>query len=173
MIKKITYCLLLFLLPSLTLLAQTATISGSVKTADGKPADLVSITIKGTNKATLTDKNGHYQIKRVTPGSHTLVASFIGLEKREQTIETRSGETLLVNFLLKENSTQLQEVVISTKKSNKVNSIVAKMPLKNLENPQVYNTVSSEIIKQQGITSYDDALRNVPGITKTWGSTGF
>lgn len=172
MIKKITYCLLLFLLPSLTLLAQTATISGSVKTADGKPADLVSITIKGTNKATLTDKNGHYQIKRVTPGSHTLVASFIGLEKREQTIETRSGETLLVNFVLKENSTQLQEVVISTKKSNKVNSIVAKMPLKNLENPQVYNTVSSEIIKQQGITSYDDALRNVPGITKTWGSTG-
>ncbi|MBB6109012.1 iron complex outermembrane recepter protein [Mucilaginibacter lappiensis] len=172
MIKKITYCLLLFLLPSFTLLAQTATITGSVKTADGKPADLVSITIKGTNKATLTDENGHYQIKRVTPGSHRLVASFIGLEKREQTIETRSGETLVVNFILKENSTQLQEVVISTKKSNKVNSIVAKMPLKNLENPQVYNTVSSEIIKQQGITSYDDALRNVPGIAKTWGSTG-
>ncbi|WP_419701705.1 TonB-dependent receptor domain-containing protein [Mucilaginibacter sp. NFX135] len=172
MIKKITYCLLLFLLPSIPLLAQTATIAGSVKTADGKPAGLVSIAIKGTNKATLTDENGHYQLKRVTPGPHTLVASFIGLEKREQTMETRSGESLVVNFILKENSTQLQEVVISTKKSNKVNSIVAKMPLKNLENPQVYNSVSSEIIKQQGITAYDDALRNIPGVTKTWSSTG-
>jgi iron complex outermembrane receptor protein len=172
MIKKITYCLILLLLPPLILLAQTATITGSVKTADGKPADLVSIAVKGTNKATLTDGNGHYQIKRVTPGSHTVVASFIGLEQKEQTMETRSGETLIVNFILNENSTQLQEVKISTKRSNKVNAIVAKMPLKNLENPQVYNTVSSEIIKQQGITSYDDALRNVPGISKTWGSTG-
>jgi iron complex outermembrane recepter protein len=36
----------------------------------------------------------------------------------------------------------------------------------------VYNTVSSEIMKQQGITSYDDALRNVPGIARTWESTG-
>lgn len=172
MIKKITYCLILFLLPSLTLLAQTATITGSVKTVDGKPADLVSVAIKGTNKVALTDENGNYQIKRVTPGSHTLIASFVGLEKKEQTVVTRSGETLIVNFILKENSTQLQEVVVSTKKSNKVNAIVAKMPLKNLENPQVYNAVSSEIIRQQGITVYDDALRNVPGITKTWGSTG-
>jgi iron complex outermembrane recepter protein len=46
------------------------------------------------------------------------------------------------------------------------------MPLNNLENPQVYSTVSAEIMKQQAITSYDDALRNVPGITRTWESTG-
>src|SRR5690606_2124109 len=43
---------------------------------------------------------------------------------------------------------------------------------KNLENPQVYNTVSSEILKQQVITTYDDAMRNVPGISRTWESTG-
>src|SRR5690606_25582064 len=43
---------------------------------------------------------------------------------------------------------------------------------KNLENPQVYNTVPAEILKQQGITTYDDAMRNVPGITRTWESTG-
>lgn len=46
------------------------------------------------------------------------------------------------------------------------------MPLKKLENPQVYSTVSSEIIKQQGIVNFDDALRNVPGIARTWESTG-
>src|SRR5882757_8571234 len=69
-------------------------------------------------------------------------------------------------------SAQLKEVIVSARNFNKENRVVAKMPLKNLENPQVYNTVSSDLMKQQGITSYDDALRNVPGITRTWESTG-
>ena len=43
MIKKFTYCLILLLLPPLVLLAQTATITGSVKTADGKPAFVLKI----------------------------------------------------------------------------------------------------------------------------------
>lgn len=46
------------------------------------------------------------------------------------------------------------------------------MPLNNLENPQVYTTIPSEIIKQQAITSYDDVLKNVPGIQRLWESTG-
>jgi iron complex outermembrane receptor protein len=172
MIKKITYCVLLLFLSSATAFAQTGRINGSVKTADGRPADLVGISIKGSDKGTLTDKNGNYQIKNIAPGSHIIIASFIGLGKQEQTVEVRSGETTTIDFILKENAAQLQEVIVSTKKSNKLNTIVAKMPLKNLENPQVYNSVSSEIIKQQGITTYDDALRNVPGINRTWESTG-
>ena len=100
------------------------------------------------------------------------MASFIGLGKQEQTVEVKSGETATVHFVLQENSAQLQEVIVSIKNSNKENTFVAKMPLKNLENPQVYSTVSAEILKQQAITNYDDAMRNVPGITRTWESTG-
>ncbi|MGG7666939.1 TonB-dependent receptor plug domain-containing protein [Dyadobacter sp. BHUBP1] len=73
---------------------------------------------------------------------------------------------------MKENASQLQEVMVSARNLNRENVIVAKMPLKKLENPQVYSTVSSEIMKQQGITSYDDVLRNMAGITRTWESTG-
>jgi iron complex outermembrane recepter protein len=72
---------------------------------------------------------------------------------------------------LKENSTQLKEVIISANKK-KASEYVAKMPLKYVENPQVYNTVSSELLKQQIITNYDDALKNVPGIHRLWESTG-
>ena len=172
MIKKLTYCILLLFIFATPALAQTGSISGSVKTADGTPVDLVGISIKGSTKGTLTNKNGNYQLKNIAPGIHILVASFIGLGKQEQKVEIKEGETATANFILKENSAQLQEVIVSTKKSKKINTIVAKMPLKNLENPQVYSSVSSEIIKQQGITSYDDALRNVPGINRTWESTG-
>lgn len=167
MIKKITYCIALVFLSASAVFAQNGSITGSVKTADGQPAELVGISVKGTAKGALTNKGGNYQIKNITPGSYTIVASFIGLGKQEQSVDVKPGETKTVNFVMKENSAQLQEVIVSTKKSKKINTFVAKMPLKNLENPQVYNSVSSEIIKQQGITSYDDALRNVPGINRT------
>lgn len=172
MIKTAIHCILLFLICTGISYAQTGNISGAIKTSDGKVAQSVSITLKGTGKGTSTDKAGSYEIKNIESGWYTLIASLIGLEKQEQRVEVKSGETMVINFVLKENSAQLHEVIISAINANKQDAIVAKMPLKNLENPQVYNTVSSEIIKQQGITNYDDAMRNVPGITRTWESTG-
>ena len=172
MIKRLPYCILLFLFSASVALAQTGSIRGSVKTADGRPADLVSIAVKGTAKGSLTNKNGIFQIKNIPAGPRIIIATFIGLEKQEQAVEVKAHDTVTVNFVLKENDSELQEVIISTKKSKKINTIVAKMPLKNLENAQVYNTVSSETIKQQGITTFDDALRNVPGIARTWESSG-
>lgn len=172
MTKKIAYFSILFLFFASLSFAQNGNITGTLKTSDGSPAESVSLAIKGTGKGSLSGKDGKYQIKSVKPGSFVLTASLIGLEKQEQTVEVRSGETATVNFVLKESSAQLQEVTISARNANKVNTIVAKMPLKKLENPQVYSTVSSEIIKQQGITNFDDALRNVPGISRTWESTG-
>lgn len=172
MTTKVIYYTILFSLTLNSLFAQTGSINGSVKTSDGQPAELVGITIKGTSKGALTDKNGSFLIKAVEAGSYTLTASFIGLDKQEQTVEVRPGATSTIDFVLNENSAQLKEVIISARNSNKENTFVAKMPLKKLENPQVYSTVSSELMKQQVITNYDDAMRNVPGISRTWESTG-
>ncbi|WP_183565410.1 TonB-dependent receptor [Mucilaginibacter sp. SP1R1] len=169
-LKKIYFTFLFLCFAAITF-AQTGTISGSVKTSDGNAAQAVSIAIKGTSKGTLTDQNGKYLI-RIKPGTYQLTAFLIGLTKEEQTVEVKSGENATTNFILKESSAQLNEVTISGRNANKVNDIVAKMPLKKLENAQVYSVVSSEIMKQQGITNFDDAMRNIPGISRTWESTG-
>ena len=147
-------------------------ITGKVTTSDGQAAEAVSITLQGTGNGTITDRNGNYQVRNIKPGTYQLTASFIGLEKQEQTIELKPGGKVIANFMLKANSAQLNEVTISARSGNKVNGSVAKMPLKRMENPQVYSTVSAEILKQQGITNFDDAMRNVPGISRTWESTG-
>ncbi|GGH26956.1 TonB-dependent receptor [Dyadobacter endophyticus] len=172
MTKKLFLLALIFYFVVTKVFAQNGTISGSVRTSDGEPVELVTVSVKGTAKGALTDRNGKYQIRNIQPGLLQLVASFIGLEKQERTIEVAAGSTTSLDFTLKENSAQLQEVIVSARNLNRENVIVAKISLKKLENPQVYNTVSSEIMKQQGITNYDDALRNVPGISRTWESTG-
>lgn len=172
MMKSITNFIFLFLCAASASFAQTGNISGSVKTSDGKPAELVTLNIKGTGKTALTNKKGSYQIKGIKAGTYTLIATFIGLVKQEQAVEVKSGETTAADFALNENADQLREVIISSRNANKATAAVAKMPLKNLENPQVYSSVSSEILKQQAISNYDDAMRNIPGISRTWESTG-
>lgn len=172
MIRRITNCLVLLLFFANLSYAQTGNISGSVKTSDGKPAELVTINIKGSGKTAFTDKKGKYQLKGIKPGTYSLIATFIGLVKQEQSVEVRAAETASADFMLNENADQLQEVIISYRNANKVTAAVAKMPLKNLENPQVYSSVSSETMKQQAIANFDDALRNIPGISRTWESTG-
>ncbi|MFC7773954.1 TonB-dependent siderophore receptor [Flavobacterium sp. GCM10027622] len=49
---------------------------------------------------------------------------------------------------------------------------VSKMPLTDIENPQVYNTVTAEVLKEQVSTNFNDAVKNATGITRLWESTG-
>lgn len=171
MISHIRYFFMLVLLYAGTALAQTGGISGTVKTSDNNPAAGVSITIKGTNVGTVTNDNGQYRITRVKAGSYTIEASLVGLEKQAQTVTVTAGTAARANFTLKENSSTLNEVNVSSRKARN-STIVAKMPLADIENPQVYNSVSSDLMKTQGIVNYDDAMRNIPGISRTWESTG-
>lgn len=171
MTSYIRYFFMLVLLYAGTTFAQTGSISGTVKTSDGSPAAGVSITIKGTNTGTVSNDNGLYRITRIKAGLYTLEASLVGLEKKEQAVTVTTGTVAQVNFILKENSSALNEVNVSSRKARN-STIVAKMPLADIENPQVSNSVSSELMKTQGIVNFDDAMRNIPGISRTWESTG-
>ncbi|WP_445454726.1 TonB-dependent siderophore receptor [Flavobacterium sp. 25HG05S-40] len=69
----------------------------------------------------------------------------------------------------------LKEVEVNTNKykyKREKSTTVSKMPLNNIENPQVYNTVTSELLKEQVVTNFNDALKNATGITRLWESTG-
>lgn len=153
--------------------AQTASVYGKITTIDGNPAESVNLTITGINRQTRTDKNGNYKFDKLKAGTYQVIASFTGLNPIEKEVILENNRPSVADFILNENYAQLQEVLVSAFKINKTVSSVAKMPLSNIENPQVYSTVSHEILKQQAITNFDDALiRNVSGLSRTWESTG-
>ena len=74
----------------------------------------------------------------------------------------------------KDTVSNLKEVQVSNKYKYKreKSTTVSKMPLKDIENPQVYNTVTSELLKEQVVTNLNDALKNATGITRLLESTG-
>jgi iron complex outermembrane receptor protein len=169
---------LLLLVNTIPALAQQArgTLKGKVVTVKNDPAENVSVTLKGTKYGTITDENGLFEIK-APQGNYTLVVSEVGAKGQEKPVTVTAGQTTALPVITVDNTIHgLQEVNINANKTNKFKRTrsedVAKMPLANLENPQVYNTVSSQLIQEQLIFSVDDALRNAPGLQKMWDATG-
>jgi iron complex outermembrane receptor protein len=161
---------------SVLTLAQNAILKGQVVTSDNQPLEFVNVGIQGISKGSTTDRYGRYEIKNIEPGTYQVFVSFVGLEKQEQQITLSSGETLELNFTIRESSTELSEVVVSDFTTNRFysdsNFTVGKLPLKDLENPQVYNSISGRLLREQVATTMNDALKNATGVTRLWESTG-
>lgn len=143
-------------------------LKGAVRTSDGEPASFVSVSVKGTGKGAVTDEQGNYQVKNLQKGEYTVTAQLIGYAQVERRVEVRDGAVTEVPLIqLDVDSKALQEVLIRGNVNRfavKESDYVAKMPLSDLENPQVYTTVTSRLMKEQLVVTYSDALKNVPGV---------
>ncbi|AOZ98871.1 TonB-dependent receptor [Flavobacterium commune] len=168
---------LFFVLSSGTNWAQEkGTIKGQITLNDKQSPENISVILKGTGLGTITDSKGNYKLKNIKTGNYTLKISAIGYITKELKISLTKGQELTQDATIIANSEELSEVLINGGKKNhfakKENQQVSRLALKNLENPQVYTTISSELLKEQVVTNIDDALKNAPGIQPLWTSTG-
>jgi len=166
-----------FIMGHLIILAQqsNSSIRGTVKTRDGKPAEFVNVTIE-RGKSAQVDTKGKYVLKELKPGTYTLIASYIGLGEQKREIILKEGENQIQDFILSENNQQLEEVVINGGRTNKFSvkktTTAAKMPLGNLENPQIYTTIPKTLLTEQMVTEFSLSLKNSPGVYKLQNNRG-
>lgn len=86
----------------------------------------------------------------------SLLGSLVTYAQEKDTVKTKSiDEVVLINTYIKKDSEY----------SNK-------MPLKAIENPQVYSSIDKVILENQGLYTVDDALKNIPGLQPMWTSNG-
>ena len=151
------------------------TITGLVITDKNQPAEGASIMLKGTAFGTTTNVDGKFHLK-VPAGSYTLIVSQIGTTKQEVSVIVLAEATIKIPaVMISIKAGTLNQVTINANKTNKFvtkkSDDVAKMPLDNLENPQVYTTISKELLQEQAVFTADDAIKNAPGISKLWTAT--
>ena len=148
-------------------------ISGIIVSPGKKPVENASISIEGTHYGALSDEDGKFRFNG-SIGQHTLVVSSLDHKTYKSKVNLKQGENTF-NIVLTEKPHELNEVVVEVginKFSNKESEYIARLPIKNLENPQAYSVIGKELIKEQIIVNFDDALKNSSGIDKLWSSTG-
>lgn len=87
--------------------SQDRVITGTVSDGKGSPLEGVTITVKETMAASITDANGSYRIT-LPEGSNTLVFSIVGYVKQEINV----GDSFSGNVTLRELISDLEEVVV-------------------------------------------------------------
>lgn len=106
---RIFILLIFFIIP--VTFAQT-TISGKVTSEDGEPLPSANVFLKDTYDGISTDANGNYSFNTFEEGEGALVVSYIGYKSGEQKVTLNGGE-LVVDFVLEEKASELDQVVIS------------------------------------------------------------
>ena len=105
------------------------TVAGKVTDENGQPLVGVTILIKGTTRAVVTDKAGEYSIQ-LAQNDKALVFSFIGLKKQEVSIDGRT----IINVTMETESNALSEVIVigyGTAKRKDYTGSVASIKMEN------------------------------------------
>lgn len=151
-------------------------LTGSVFNSDNNGIENVTVTVNGTRFGTQTDANGKFEIKNLKVGSYVLKTSSVGFTTKETSFSITENETTaLPSIVLNSKNETLEEVVITgnvNRYTKSESEYVSRMPIKNLENAQVYSVVTKELMKDQLVVNQDEALKNIPGLYQLWASTG-
>jgi len=105
LIRPFSLLFLFFLFP-LCAFAQTITVKGVVKDANGETLIGVSVMEVGTSTGTITDVSGNYELK--TRANSSLSFSYLGYQKQVISV---SGKTR-IDIILKDQDKSLSEVVV-------------------------------------------------------------
>lgn len=90
----------------------TGVVTGRVTDADRQqPVSGASVVIVGTQRGTLTDANGRYELTGVPAGTHQVRASLIGYAAADQSVTVAAGATATADLVLQPQAVMLEELV--------------------------------------------------------------
>lgn len=156
----------------------TGAIKGSVVNSETNALSNVNIEVKGLQIGDETNNRGEFSLKNIPEGNYSIQVSYVGYETQNLKVNVQPGTTTKIpSIILIGKQEQLGTIVLrgngnGNKFTRNTSVSVAKMPLKKIENPQVYNNITAELLQEQVITNFDDAIKNASGLTKLWESTG-
>lgn len=169
--KLLLQFFLIFFVSTAAFAQQTGTVRGRITTVDGNIAGSVTVKLKGTDLGSITNEDGEYHIRKVPVGNYTLIVSAVGLFPKEKQVTVTHKSTVIADFSLNENNSELNNVHIQgNKKKFKVDKVSSSLRLQSpiLEIPQNIKVVTSKLIADQQVFDVVDGLtRNVSGTIRT------
>lgn len=157
-------CISLFLLCGQNAFAQQKEIKGTVTDSQGEPLIGVTIAVKGTTKATMTDIDGKYSLS-VGNDAQTLVATFVGMKPNEKSINGT-----VIDFVMEDVSSELEEVVVigygTVKRKDLTGSVssinadaIASVPVANVTEAITGKLAGVQVTTTEGSPDADMTIR--------------
>ena len=139
---------------------QTCTIKGRVfNSINNEAVPFANIIIEGTSLGATSDLEGNYILTNLDPGTYSVICSFIGFKRQvSYEVPVNSVRTTTLDFALVEESTTLDQVVITASPFNK-----------REESPVSLRTISSSEIYRNpgGNRDISNVIQILPGVASS------
>ncbi|MFT5750317.1 MAG: hypothetical protein ACI93S_001597 [Ancylomarina sp.] len=165
--RKIISTLILFmaLCTSFVFAQETYTVSGTIKDAkNGETLLGASIYFKGTTAGVMSNEYGFYSLT-IPTGEYTLCVSYLGYTLSTQEVQLTKDQK--IDFEIRSNTTELNEIIINGEESERANIRIPQMSVSKLK---------AETIKQMPVVLGEiDILKSIqtlPGVTSNGEASG-
>ncbi len=114
-----------------------------------------TVSVEGTTLGTAADASGHFILKGLSEGTHTLEVSMVGYTPQILDVEvSRSQHSTSINIKLKEDVMMVDQVVVSSNRSVTTRR----------NSPSIVSTLSSELFESVGARSLAEGLPFQSGV---------
>jgi outer membrane receptor protein involved in Fe transport len=126
-----------------------------ISSETGEPLPGVTVLLGETGIGASSDDGGHYRIDNIPSGSYDLIAKQIGHETASERITIRAGQTLIVNFELKERVIEVNKAIVVT---------ATREGQKRTDIPSTVSTVTGEDLREIRPGHPSEVMSLVPGV---------
>ncbi len=121
----------------------------------GDHLPFVNVVIKGTTVGIMTDASGHYFLKNLPLGTHTVVFSMVGYHPQEHQVKVEANTTFELKVRLEEASILMNHIVVTGNKYETKKKETASIV--NMLTPFIINNTSSHSLAEA--LDYQTGLR--------------
>lgn len=122
--KQLAALFLMALIPLSAFSQQNASINGYISdTETGETLISANFALSGTLKGTSTNTSGYYNLTNLSPGTYTIVATYIGYQNFKKEITLKAGQNLRLDIKLKPEGYELEEIVVESESEEEQRNI--------------------------------------------------
>jgi outer membrane receptor protein involved in Fe transport len=153
---SLAVCLLLATAHSALAQGEAGFVTGTITdSATGQPIEAAIMLVKGTLLRASSNARGEYQLFPVPSGPQTLTVTAIGHQSESRALTVLSGGTVQASFTLGLQMVELPGLVVTASRGEEQQE----------ESPISIAVINSRELVERNITTIDEALPFVPGVT--------
>lgn len=148
----------LLLLPS-GVVAQRASIAGTVLNHEKEPLELATVGLKNTAVGVRTDASGKFELQAPVNQELVLVVRYLGYKEQEQTLLLKPNQRLVLDIVLEPDPRQLKAVDVQGKRENDEReqvSLTKLNPRLTKELPSAFGDFNKLLVTLPGVSSNNE-----------------
>jgi len=139
------------------------TLSGTILDESGETLVGATVMVVGTTIGITTDMNGHYILKQVPAGTHTVEVRYISYQTQQvEKVKVTGGKTTRLDLVLKPASESIEEVVV---KADYKQASAEGLYARQQNAIKMVDGISADLIKKTSDNNVAQVLKRVSGVT--------